>query len=38
MSLRIVAEEKPTEDALPAEPNLEDVYLYYFTEKESREG
>ena len=38
VSLRIVAEEKPTEDALPAEPNLEDVYLYYFTEKESREG
>ena len=37
VSLRIVAEEKPTEDALPAEPNLEDVYLYYFTEKESRE-
>ena len=38
VSLRIVAEEKPTEDALPAEPNLEDVYLYYFTEKDSREG
>lgn len=30
VNLRIVAKEKPTEDALPAEPNLEDVYLYYF--------
>lgn len=30
VNLRIVAEEKPTEDALSAEPNLEDVYLYYF--------
>ncbi len=38
VSLRIVAEEKPAEDALPAEPNLEDVYLYYFTEKESSHG
>lgn len=33
VNLRIVAEEKPTEDALSAEPNLEDVYLYYFAMK-----
>ena len=32
VSLRVVAAEKPTEDAVPAEPNLEDVYLYYFQE------
>ncbi len=33
VSLRIVAKEKPVEDAVPAEPNLEDVYLFYFTMK-----
>ncbi len=30
--LRIVSEECPHEGALPAEPGLEDVYLYYFEE------
>ncbi|MEZ3435976.1 MAG: ATP-binding cassette domain-containing protein [Lachnospiraceae bacterium] len=30
--LRIVSEERPHEGALPAEPGLEDVYLYYFEE------
>jgi len=38
VSLRIVAEEKPTEDALPAEPDLEDAYLYYFTVKVQDSG
>ena len=28
--LRMVSEEKPFEGAVPAEPNLEDLYLYYF--------
>lgn len=30
--LRIIQEEKPMEGAEPAEPTLEDVYLYYFRE------
>ncbi len=34
VSLRIVAEEKPMQEALCVEPNLEDAYLYYFTVKE----
>ena len=33
VSLRIVTGEKPTEDARLVEPNLEDVYLFYFGEK-----
>lgn len=28
--LRIVSEEKPFSGSVPAEPNLEDLYLYYF--------
>ncbi len=34
--LRIVSQEKPTEDASLATPNLEDVYLYYFEEGSER--
>ena len=30
--LRIIQEERPAADARPAEPVLEDVYLYYFRE------
>lgn len=33
ISLRIVAQEKPVIDAVSVEPNLEDVYLYYFEEQ-----
>lgn len=31
--LRIVSDERPTESAQPADPDLEDVYLYYFREQ-----
>ena len=31
--LRIVSKEKPTEDAIPLEKNLEDAFLLYFGEK-----
>ena len=31
--LRIVSEKKPCENAVPAEPTLEDLYLYYFSEE-----
>lgn len=31
--LRIISEEKPVEGARPAEPTLEDLYLYYFREE-----
>jgi ABC-2 type transport system ATP-binding protein len=31
--LRIVSEEKPCENAVPVEPTLEDLYLYYFSEE-----
>lgn len=30
--LRIVSEQKPSEDAVQVEPTLEDLYLYYFSE------
>lgn len=30
--LRVVSDKKPMKDAVPVEPNLEDVYLYYFDE------
>ena len=30
--LRIVSDERPAEDAVPADPDLEEVYLYYFRE------
>lgn len=33
--LRIISEEKPTESAVLVEPNLEDVYLYYFGKEEN---
>ena len=33
--LRIISEEKPLESALNVAPNLEDLYLYYFNDKES---
>ena len=32
--LRIISEEKPLEDAVNAAPNLEDLYLYYFSDEE----
>lgn len=32
--LRIVSDTRPLEGALPADPDLEDVYLYYFREEE----
>ena len=31
--LRIVSDERPVEQAVPSEPGLEDVYLYYFSEE-----
>ena len=31
--LRIISIEKPTEDAVAAEKNLEDAFLFYFGEK-----
>ena len=30
--VRIVSDTKPTDSAEPAQPNLEDAYLYYFGE------
>jgi ABC-2 type transport system ATP-binding protein len=30
MEIRVIDERKPSEDAVPATPNLEDVYLYVF--------
>lgn len=32
VALRIVSGHKPADQAVPVEPNLEDVYLYYFEE------
>lgn len=37
VELRVIAEEKPSPDAIPAAPNLEDLYLYYFKENQSYE-
>lgn len=34
--LRIISDEQPTQDAILVTPNLEDLYLYYFEEKEER--
>lgn len=31
-TLRIIGDQKPVETAVPAAPNLEDLYLYYFSE------
>ena len=31
--LRIISDEKPLESAVSAAPNLEDLYLYYFSEE-----
>lgn len=36
--LRIICKEKPFQDALPDEPTLEDVFLYYFGEKAGDEN
>ena len=33
MELRIISPGKPTPDAVPTEPTLEDVFLYYFGER-----
>ena len=35
--LRIVSETRPVENATPAEPKLEDLYLYYFRKELSDE-
>ena len=35
VSLRVIAEEKPIEGAVPAEGSLQDLYLYLFGKKES---
>ncbi len=35
--LRLVCDDKPCENAVNAEATLEDLYLYYFSEEESRE-
>lgn len=35
--LRLVCDDKPCENAKNAEATLEDLYLYYFSEEESRE-
>ena len=32
--LRIIGDKKPEEEAVPAQPTLEDLYLYYFQEEE----
>ncbi|MDE7044432.1 MAG: ABC transporter ATP-binding protein, partial [Acetatifactor sp.] len=32
--LRIISEEKPLEDAVNVTPNLEDLYLYYFSDED----
>ncbi len=34
VEMRIVSQAKPFENAIPAAPNLEDLYLYYFREVE----
>lgn len=34
--LRIISQHKPLGDAIPVEPNLEDLYLYYFKEEMPR--
>lgn len=34
VNLRVIAEEKPIEGAIPAEGNLQDLYLYLFGKKE----
>ena len=31
--MRIVSDTRPLETAVPADPDLEDVYLYYFREE-----
>lgn len=36
--LRLVCEEKPTQEAVQAEAALEDLYLYYFNKQEKEEG
>lgn len=35
--MRLVCDDKPCENAVNAEATLEDLYLYYFSEEESRE-
>jgi ABC-2 type transport system ATP-binding protein len=35
--LRMISEEKPHQQAVSVEPNLEDLYLYYFDEEEGME-
>lgn len=32
LEIRVVSDEKPNDTAIPAKPDLEDVYLYYFGE------
>lgn len=34
--LRIISEKKPLENAVNAAPNLEDLYLYYFSDEEEK--
>ncbi len=36
--LRLVAEEKPSENAVSVEATLEDLYLYYFSEEKNTSG
>lgn len=38
VTLKIVSDEKPYDNAQPAEPTLEDVYLYYFDEAADENG
>ena len=33
VELRIISKRRPFDNAVPAEPSLEDVFLYYFGEK-----
>ncbi len=35
--LRIISDVRPCEEAIAAEPTLEDLYLYYFSEEEKRQ-
>lgn len=38
VTVRIVSDEKPFDNASPAEPTLEDLYLYHFQNTEGREA
>lgn len=37
IDLRLISDEMPTQSAVQAEPNLEDLYLYYFQDSEDKQ-